>query len=51
MKMIKNLMNDFKDEKSKDLFIFLFLIFLVFYVWFSNEVYLIGIEIGKALAK
>lgn len=50
MKMIKNLINYFNDEKSKDLFIFLFLIFLVYYIRFANEAYMTGIEIGKALA-
>jgi len=51
MKIIKNLLNDFKDEKSKKLFVFLLIMILVFYLTLANDAYDIGYEIGKALAK
>lgn len=44
-------MNDLKDEKSKELFVLLLVLILIFYLSLANDAFLIGQEIGKALAK
>ena len=51
MKTIKNLLNNFKDEKSVELYVLLVLIILICYLSLANDAHDIGYEIGKALAK